>query len=247
MPLLHEKVSEQTGADPAVTDFFRFPHTPHIEWMSGGQPRGDKVLSPAEAASFVAGEVTVEEKLDGANLGFSIGSDGALRAQNRGQYLLRPFTGQFARLNDWLAVHEDRLFDSLTESLIVFGEWCAARHSLGYDRLPDWWLVFDVYDRRAQRFWSTARRNQLAKSMGSAVVPCLYAGRVSLARLQGLVTSELSRFGEVPIEGVIVRREDAQWLRERAKLVRPDFTQAITQHWRAGPLQWNRVRETVHD
>lgn len=247
MPLLHEKISGQTCTAPTVTDFFRFPHTPHIEWMSRGQPRGDKVLSPAEAASFVAGEVVVEEKLDGANLGFSVGPDGALRAQNRGQYLLRPFTGQFSRLDDWLAVHEDRLFDSLTESLIVFGEWCAARHSLGYDRLPDWWLVFDVYDRGAQRFWSTTRRNQLADLMRSAEVPCLYSGHVSLARLRGLVTNQLSRFGETPIEGVIVRREDAQWLHERAKLVRADFTQAITQHWRAGSLQWNRVCKTAHD
>lgn len=73
-------------------------------------------------------------------LGFSVGRDGLLRAQNRGQYLTRPLTGQFARLNDWLAMHEEDLFDVLGESLILFGEWAAAVHSLEYPDLPDYRL-----------------------------------------------------------------------------------------------------------
>ena len=246
MPLLREKVSGQADATPAVTDFFRYPHIPHIAWLADGHPRDDKVLSPAEVASLLAAELVIEEKLDGANLGFSIGSDGALRAQNRGQYLRPPFTGQFARLDDWLAVHQDRLFDALTESLIVFGEWCAARHSLDYERLPDWWLMFDVYDREAQQFWSTERRHRLASTVTAAEVPCVYRGRLSLAQLQAWVTNQTSRFRDGPVEGVVVRRENSLWLQERAKLVRPDFTQSISQHWRERPLAWNRVGVNAH-
>ena len=70
-----------------MTDFFRFPHTPHLAWLAAGEPRNDKVLSLAEAQTLLAGEVVVEEKLDGANLGLSLNSEGALRTQNRGQYL----------------------------------------------------------------------------------------------------------------------------------------------------------------
>ena len=92
---------------PAVTKFFRFPHILHIDWLAEGQPRDDKVLSPAEVTEFLKGEVVTEEKLDGANLGFSIGPDGALRAQNRGQYLLPPFIRQFGRLDDWLLIKTD--------------------------------------------------------------------------------------------------------------------------------------------
>ena len=132
-----------------MSEFFRFPHTPHIAWLASGSPRDDKVLSLEDAEILLAGEVVIEEKIDGANLGFSIGSDGSLCVQNRGQYLLPPFTGQFAQLGKWLELHQDRLLDELTESLIVFGEWCAARHSLNYDQLPDWWLMFDVYEREA--------------------------------------------------------------------------------------------------
>ena len=80
-----------------MNDFFRFPHTPHLAWLGEGSPRDDKVLSPVEAAELLEAHVLVEEKLDGANLGFSIGPDGAVRAQNRGQYLIEPYGGQFAR------------------------------------------------------------------------------------------------------------------------------------------------------
>ena len=74
-----------------MTDFFRFPHTPHIAWLAAGVPRDDKLLSPAEATELLAGEVVLEEKLDGANLGFSVSPEGQVRAQNRGQYLAPPF------------------------------------------------------------------------------------------------------------------------------------------------------------
>ena len=56
----------------AEAGFFRFPTTPHLAWLGGGAtPREDKVLTPTEAAELLAGEVVVEEKLDGANLGWS--------------------------------------------------------------------------------------------------------------------------------------------------------------------------------
>ncbi|MFZ3140883.1 RNA ligase family protein [Polaromonas sp.] len=224
-----------------MSEFFRFPHTPHLAWLAPGSPRDDKVLSVAEAEKLLAEEIVLEEKLDGANLGFSIGPDGTLRVQNRGQYLVPPFTGQFAQLGKWMAMHQDRLFDGLTESLMVFGEWCAARHSLDYDQLPDWWLMFDVYDRDVKRFWSTTRRNELAVVLGVSVVPCLYQGRVTLVELKQWTFGEVSRFRRGDAEGVIVRREDAMWLQQRAKLVRPNFTQAITQHWRKRVVEWNRI------
>ena len=127
-----------------MSDFFRFPHTPHLAWLGEGTPRDDKVMTADEVGAFLAHAVVLEEKVDGANLGISVGSDGGLRAQNRGQYLHRPFTGQFARLNGWLEIHEDALFEALGDSLILFGEWVAAVHSLEYFILPDYFLAFVV-------------------------------------------------------------------------------------------------------
>ena len=87
-------------------DFFRFPHTPHIAWLASGTPRDDKVLSPDEAQSLLQHPVVVEEKLDGANMGISFSSEAVLHVQNRGQYLNKPYGGQFSRLDEWLAIRE---------------------------------------------------------------------------------------------------------------------------------------------
>lgn len=225
-----------------MSDFFRFPHTPHLAWLGEGSPRGDKVLSPAEVKALLAGEVVVEEKLDGANVGISLAPDGTLRAQNRGQYLAEPHAGQFARLPAWLAQHGEGLRSVLAPNLILFGEWCAARHSLDYAALPDWFLLFDVYDRTADRFRSTPRRNELASSAGLVTVPQVLHGKATVHTLKKLVSDAASRYSAGALEGVVIRRESVDWCEARAKLVRPDFTQAINTHWRKRSLEWNRIQ-----
>lgn len=225
-----------------MIDFFRFPHTPHLAWLGRDQPRDDKVLSFAEAAALLSNVVVVEEKLDGANLGLSLAPDGGLRAQNRGQYLAEPFAGQFSRLAPWLVLHANSLLAALTRDLMLFGEWCAAKHSLSYDQLPDWFLLFDVYDCRQHRFWSSSRRNALAKDLGLSCVPQVAHGRVSLPRLKKLLATESSRYRQGPLEGLVVRHESSDWCESRAKLVRADFTQAIDTHWRRRTIEWNRVQ-----
>lgn len=225
--------------------FFRFPHTPHIAWLADGEPRDDKVLSQTEVNALLAGVVTVEEKLDGANLGFSLGPDGGLRAQNRGQYLAVPHVGQFSRLPAWLVQHGDDITASLNPGLMLFGEWCAARHSLDYSAMPDWFMLFDIYDHKVGKFWSTQRRNALASSIGLATVPELKCGMLALAELKILLTTQLSRYRAGPVEGIVIRRESADWCEARAKLVLPDFTQAIGEHWSKRGIEWNRLAVEV--
>ena len=225
--------------------FFRFPHTPHLAWLGAGKPRDDKVLSMQEAVALLAEEVVVEEKVDGANLGFSLGTNGQLRAQNRGQYLAEPHAGQFSRLPTWLALHGEAIGHALvTQSdrrLMLFGEWCAARHSLDYTRLPDWFLLFDVFEAASGRFWSSKRRDALAARLGLATMPQLARGRFTLMELRNKVEHWPSHFRDGPLEGIVVRREPGEWCEPRAKLVRADFTQTISEHWRHRRLAWNHL------
>lgn len=232
-----------------VEPFHRFPHTPHLAWLGAAEPRDDKVLSAIEASCLLAGEVVIEEKVDGANLGFSLSPAGDLRAQNRGQYLAEPHAGQFSRLPAWLATHGGAIGDLLLEhadrGLMLFGEWCAARHSLYYTRLPDWFVLFDVFEANTGRFWSSNRRNDLATDLSIATTPRLARGRFALPELVTNVQQWPSRFRDGPLEGIVVRSESADWCEQRAKLVRADFTQGIADHWRSRALQWNRLA-TAH-
>jgi ATP-dependent RNA circularization protein (DNA/RNA ligase family) len=105
--------------------------------------------------------------------------------------------------------------------------------------------MFDVYDTTQGCFWSTRRRNALAEKLGVLTVPSVLCGKTTTAQLQALIASSLSRFRSGPMEGVVVRREDAEWLRLRGKLVRADFVQTIDTHWRSRATEWNRVRHDL--
>jgi hypothetical protein len=235
------KVSKE---DVPVTAFFRFPHTPHLVWLGSGRPRDDKVLQPAEALAFLADEVTVEEKVDGANLGLSVDENGEFRAQNRGRYLpLGDLSGQWKPFARWLETRKDDLADALLPNLLLFGEWCYAVHSVRYTRLPDWFLAFDVFDRDRGEFWSTARRDELAARLKIACVPSLGTGHFSLGQLQNLLTRSQLRDG--PAEGIYVRREKDGRLIARAKLVRPEFVQTIDEHWSRRVLESNALSQTA--
>jgi hypothetical protein len=221
-------------------DFVKFPRTPHLFWLGDAPPRGDKLVPPAEAALMLRRPVLVEEKVDGAGIGFSVDAGGSLRVQSRGRHLERGEGGQFRPLWPWLAPRERALREGLGADLILYGEWCYARHAVGYDALPDWFLAFDVYDRRDGRFWAAERRDELVASLDLTPAPRLARGRFDRPRLERLLGR--SRLGSEPMEGLYLRWEDGPWLVARAKLVRASWVPLDEQHWSARPLVPNRRR-----
>ena len=222
-----------------MEEFFRFPHTPHLAWLGTDPPRGDKIFSNSEAAAFLSKKVTVEEKMDGANLGISLNAENKLQLQNRGHYLSAPYKGQFSRLNSWLPNHESSFFKKLDPNLIAFGEWCAAKHSLNYSNLPDFWILFDIYDREIGRFWSRHRRDEWARDSGLSTAPVVADKKISLSALKTLLEQEKSFFRPGPPEGFVIRQDTENWSTQRAKLVNPWFTQAIEEHWKRRLIEWN--------
>lgn len=223
-----------------MTAFFRFPPTPHLAWLGAGRPRNDKVLSDSDVRTLLHGDVFVEEKMDGANLGFSVDTVGELRAQNRGTYLdLDALHGQWKTLRRWLASKRAILADALYPNLMLFGDWCYAVHTVRYNRLPDWFLAFDVYDREGGEFWSVARRNGLVRGLDLSLVPELGAGHFTVDSLKPLLSR--SQYSDGPPEGLYVRKERANLLVARAKVVSPLFIGTIKEHWSKRRIETNML------
>ncbi len=220
-------------------DFFKFPSTPHLALLGDVEVRGDKVMSESERNDFLRHELVVEEKVDGANLGISFDAEGNIRAQNRGAYLHLPSTGQWKKLAEWLAPRTDALFEQLTDRYILFGEWCYAQHSVVYDRLPDWFLGFDIYDKSTARFFSCTRRDEIFRAIGISQVPRVDRGHFTLAELSELLSQ--SQLSDKPAEGLYLRFDQGDWLVQRAKLVRPAFIQSVEQHWSRSGIKANRL------
>lgn len=227
-----------------MSDFFKFPSTVHLASI-GAVSRSDKVMPAAESRDFLRHDLIGEEKLDGANIGISKSPEGLLRIQNRGNYLSKPFIGQFSRLSSWLDIHRESLDLALEDDIIMFGEWCAAKHSIEYSSLPDLFFLFDVYDLTQKAFWSVARRDQLALRVGVEVPPRIDVSEMNVKELSSSVDHIKSRFSSALIEGVVLRYDDSLWNIRRAKVVRGDFTQSISDHWSKGTLTWNRLVDQV--
>jgi ATP-dependent RNA circularization protein (DNA/RNA ligase family) len=222
---------------------FKFPTTPHLVKSSNVRIRDDKVMTIQERDSFLMREILVEEKIDGANLGISFGEKGELLLQNRGAFLQLPAYGQWKKLDEWLRIRENRLHDVLGSSFVLFGEWCYAQHSIYYNRLPDWFLAFDVFDKTNGKFLSSQRRDYVVQTLALSAVPKLSYGRFTLLDLESLCGR--SRLGDCEAEGIYMRSEDEDWLVMRAKLVRPTFIQTIEKHWSRSNLKRNRLTTEV--
>lgn len=234
-------------------DFFRFPSTPHLGELSV-PINADRVLTDDEQDEFLKQQLVVEEKVDGANLGISFDDDGNIRAQNRGSYLVDTdcslFEGvhrQWSPLPGWLSSQVDVLFDHLGNQYILFGEWCYAVHSVFYDRLPDWFLGLDVYDKKVKCFLSSNRRDDLFRQIGISQVPSIERGRFTFNQLKETLLPPRSeplpsKLGHQQAEGLYLRsNQDDDWLGQRAKLVQPTFLESIEEHWASRPFRENHL------
>lgn len=226
--------------------------------------RDDLLLGPEGVRLFYSGcVVEIQEKVDGANLGVSLGPDYSLRFQNRSHFVSSSSATQWKGLETLEARHGAELrmlllSDPLGEGddqdlppgrLVLYGEWMPALHSVHYDKLPGYFLVFDLFDRLHGRFYSRKRlRAHLRRHTTLPLTPRVC--RIPLAGPETLrplldSPSQFRRDGGY-LEGVYLRIDDGDWLKLRAKLVRPDFIQNINEgvHW---TQQMGRSNQVLYD
>lgn len=160
-------------------ELFKFPRTKHL-FDAGGQgvSRDDLIMDAGEESLFytrrgaqLPATVIIEEKVDGANLGISIGLDMKLSVQNRSHYVNSKTHKQFSCLDRWLDDHSAALFEVLEPGRhVLFGEWLYAKHSIYYTQLPGYFMAFDIFDKHESKFYSTRMRNEKLESTGIPVV-----------------------------------------------------------------------------
>ena len=159
-------------------DVFKFPRTRHLFSAGGtGVSRDDLLMDPGEEALFYSPPqrggkqskgkpgtkvlVAVEEKVDGANLGISLGENMEIRVQNRSHFVNSKTHRQFSTLDTWLSEHSGELYDLLDSgNNILFGEWLYAKHSIHYTRIPGYFMAFDLYNVTEGKFFSWRERNR---------------------------------------------------------------------------------------
>ena len=254
----------------------KYPRTRHLEG-SRLQP-GDHDLEQVPLAALRGRYLVVEEKVDGANAGISADGEprGNVRLQSRGHYLVGgPRERHWDLFKQWASVHGAALRALLQGGLVLYGEWLYAKHTVFYDRLPHYFLEFDVRDPDGG-FWSTARRRELLAAapfvrsvpvlwegvcddpaaLPAMVAPSLYKSprwREALrdAAIDGGVEPERAARETDPselAEGLYVKVEDGGRVVERYKWIRASFLTSVLDsgsHWLSRPIIPNQLAEGV--
>jgi hypothetical protein len=252
----------------------KYPRTHHLEG-SRLQP-GDADLDSVPFSTLQGRFLVVEEKLDGANCGVSFDAAGKLWLQSRGHFLTGGVREKhFNLFKQWAAAHAHQLWPVLADRYVMYGEWLYAKHTIFYDRLPHYFLEFDILDTQTGEFLATERRRHMLAGLPVASVPVLWSGTADApATLPELVGPALYKGGTWRqglrqvctergldaerieretdpadhMEGLYVKVEDGVRVVERYKWIRASFLTSVVDsgsHWLSRPIVPNQLRPGV--
>lgn len=234
----------------------KFPRTEHL--LNLGAATSDDLMStisPTNLALRPDERLVITEKVDGANMGFSLSADKTrILVQNRSHYVNSKSHEQFKKLDLWVDSHREALYRLLdrdpvfSQRYILYGEWMAATHSVSYSDLPDWFLAFDLYDRTTDIFIDRSTLEGLLAQSDIHLVPLLYEGTIleDVEIKMRQMVQKKSHFCDDLVEGIYVKVESAGKVVRRGKIVRGDFI-AGNEHWTRGEIRLNKLRRVQDD
>ncbi len=216
----------------------KYPRTLHLPWSDTIGPDGDHVLASAEV--FAGQEVVVTEKLDGENTTIYRDHQHA-RSLDSGHHISRGWVKNFGA----------RIGPHIPDDVRINGENMFALHSIAYDDLPSYFLVFAVWRGETLLAWDESADlcAQIERDGGEKLplAPVLYRGvwnEKTVRALYDVDNPSASRFGPAS-EGYVVRLARAlnrdEWERGIAKYVRPRHVQSGS-HWMLKPVEKNGLR-----
>lgn len=220
----------------------KYPRTYHLPW-SEGATNDDKIAT--DLSFLINTPLVISEKLDGSNT--SLEANGCFARTHSGP----PNHPSFDALK---ALHANVKY-GIPENIQIFGEWCFALHSIPYDSLPSYFLMFGIRDLyvgphgNEMPFWySWGELEEWSKDLGLPTVPVLWKGTVSSSKeLQDLTESlvvQPSVYGKTR-EGVVVRIEDtftdSNFSKSVMKWVRKDHVQT-SDHWKNQEIVKNKLK-----
>ncbi len=143
-----------------MADFVKYPRTRHIV---GSALQKDDKADYATSEELEGKYLIIEEKIDGANVGISFDNELNLKLQSRGHYLVGGDYSQFDQFKTWANTYTEYFWDILDTRYIMYSEWMWNFHSLFYDKLPHYFMEFDIYDTEDDIFLSTNNRIKMVE------------------------------------------------------------------------------------
>jgi hypothetical protein len=199
---------------------YKYPRTPHLPSSPGAS--ANDIFS---TANLEGKEVVVTEKMDGENT--TLYSD---------YYHARSIDGRGHESQSWLKRYHAGLAHTIPSNWRLCGENLYAVHSIKYHYLPQYFLLFSIWE--AETCFSWTDTVELASELGVELVPVLYEGVYSAEAVKECIKGlDLSRQ-----EGLVVRIARCfnldEFSNSVAKWVRSDHV-TTDEHWRNKQIAQN--------
>jgi len=208
---------------------YKYPRSYHLPWSEGATD-DDKTLTSAD--HFVGQEVVVSCKLDGENT--SIYPDGHIHA--------RSLDSQPHDSRNWVRALVAQIAWDIPATMRVCGENVFARHSIAYEALDTYFLVFALFEGELSLSWDEVEA--YSEMLGLQTVPVLYRGMWDEKAVKACYTGR-SRYGGIQ-EGYVVRLARSFTIDEYpmalAKFVRRGHVDPNSKHWAHTAITPNRLR-----
>jgi atypical dual specificity phosphatase len=227
------------------TGLKKFVRTKHLINL-GSVGRDDLLFTKNEIEEFLTNNnVVIEEKIDGANLGIFI-EDNEIIIQNRSHFITPSYHPQFALIGDWLNTNQLDIRNIIKDNnWILYGEWLYAKHSINYTNLPNYFILFDIYDRDLDKFFSRSVVEEHIKNTNINLINKINEGIFKfedIKKFENFAYTK-SKYYDGLVEGVYLRifDEENKYLKERAKIVRHNFLEDSDKHWTHNKLTLNKL------
>jgi hypothetical protein len=216
----------------------KYNRTFHLPW-SPGATNDDKIAVSVE--SLLNTPIVITEKMDGSNTSLEV--VGCFARTHSGP----PSHASF----DGLKALHGAIKYKIPERIQLFGEWCFALHSIAYNELPGYFLMFNVRECSPELndIWLSWEKVELwAEEIGVSTVPVLFKGQcTSEKELKEIVESLMiqpSQCGGIR-EGVVVRLQgyfyDYRFSTSVMKCVRANHVQT-SEHWKDQEIIKNKIK-----
>lgn len=199
----------------------KYQRTLHCPWSPGAG--SDDKMHPEIESLFAGREVVVTEKLDGENT--TLYADGYTHA--------RSLDSKSHRSRDWVRRLAQRVAaEGLPPALRICGENLYARHSIAYQALESYFLVFGIYEGSRCLSWDETR--SWCELLDLHTAPVLYRGLWNEAKVRACWSGRSTASPGDAQEGYVVRLADSfaaeDFSSSVAKMVRQGHVQTAD-HW----------------
>lgn len=207
----------------------KYPRTYHLPW-SEEVHSDDKTHKNADA--FLNKSLTITTKMDGSNVGISFEKVSSRSGESPDHLSFDMLKQKYATIK----------YD-IPKDMVIYGEWLYAVHSIEYDNLDDYLMVFAILDGNKWLSW-----NDIVDWCGMLDlkhVPVV-KNRIKFKNLEDF-TNTTTQLAQKVIrsghEGVVIRNSGSftNFVTNTAKYVRKGHVQS-DKHWKFQKIKVNKIK-----